>query len=171
MLEIIPIEINDELRPGFLLQAEGALYITRTRVLAVDAPRTVRIFLKRMYLCEEKQLLPDWATFVNGILNVDGLSPNAARDNFRRDTMSERLRDRLGDIIVAHFENLRENEPRRLSEILAYHDFGIKAACYYYDLFFEKFGHLLEWRINGKSNAGGGSNRPFAGMFSVMTRP
>ena len=152
VLEVIPVREQGE----HGVDAQGLLYITRTRVVGTDAPRTIRVFLKRMFLCEDaKELLPPWATFVNGIVNTRDLSPNAARDNFARDEAHQRLRDRLGDIIVAHFEHLRDAEPQRLSEILAYHDFGIKAACHYYDRFFEKFGHLLEWRINARSPAVG----------------
>lgn len=155
VLETIPIRIADPATAdGAALDAEGLLYITRTRVLVTDIPRTVRVFLKRMFLCEDaKELLPRWATFVNGIINTPSLTPNAARDNFTRDASYARLRDRLGDIIVAHLEHLREREPESLSEILAYHDLSIKAACYYYQPFFEKFAHLLEWRINAASRA------------------
>lgn len=150
VLEIIPVREAGE----HGVDAQGLLYITRSRVVGRDAPRTIRVFLKRMFLCEDaKELLPAWATFVNGIVNTRDLKPNAARDNFARDQAHQRLRDRLGDIIVAHFEHLRDAEPQRLSEILAYHDFGIKAACHYYDKFFEKLGHLLEWRINARSPA------------------
>lgn len=163
VLEVIPVRVDpseagDGSEPP--LHAEGLLYITRTRVIVRDAPRTVRVFLHRMFLCEEaKELLPPWATFVNGIINTSSLTPNAARDNFARDANYTRLRERLGDIIVAHFEHLREQEPSRLSQILAYHDLGIKAACYYHEPFFEKFGHLLEWRINAKSPAARSGSR------------
>jgi HSP90 family molecular chaperone len=155
VLEVIPIRIDDlesDGKPSLL--AEGLLYVTRTRVFGRDTPRTVRVFLKRVFLCEgAKELLPPWANFINGIINTSSLSPNAARDNLTHDESYARLRDRLGDLIVAHFERLKEKEPQRLSEILAYHDLGIKAACHYYDPFFEKFGHLLEWRVNGTSAA------------------
>jgi molecular chaperone HtpG len=162
VLEVIPIRINDPAADGkCALHAEGLLYITRTRLIATDAPRTVRVFLKRMFLCEEaKAILPPWARFINGIINTRSLSPNAARDNFTRDASFTSLRDRLGDLIVDHFEHLREKEPQRLSEILAYHDLGIKAACFHYDPFFDKFAHLLEWRINAKSAASNDRNRP-----------
>jgi molecular chaperone HtpG len=160
VLEVIPVNEDDDSGP----KISGLLYITRTRVVGRDAPRIVRVFLKRMFLCENaKDLLPSWATFVNGILNTPALSPNAARDNFARDAQFERLRDRLGEIIVAHFESLKKSNPSRLSEILVYHDLAIKSACHYYDPFFEKFGHLLEWRINGQSPAAKpGRERQFA---------
>src|SRR5579883_879543 len=162
VLEVIPIAIKEAAGDGKpAVSAEGLLYITRTRRFGVDTPRAVRVFLKRMFLCEDaKEILPPWATFVNGIINTGSLTPNAARDNFTRDEAFNLLRDRLGDIIVAHFEHLREKEPQRLSEILAYHDLAIKAACYYYQPFFHKFGHLLEWRVNTKAAAARRTGRP-----------
>src|SRR5262249_27052955 len=87
VLEVIPVRIDEAAQDGApALWAEGLLYITRTRVFGRDAPRTVRVFLKRMFVCEEaKDVLPPWATFVNGIINTRSLSPNAARDNFAHD--------------------------------------------------------------------------------------
>ncbi len=82
VLEVIPVREHGE----HGVDAQGLLYITRTRVVGRDAPRTVRVFLKRMFLCENaKELPPPWATFVNGILNTRDLKPNAARDNFARE--------------------------------------------------------------------------------------
>jgi HSP90 family molecular chaperone len=143
VLEVIPVKEPD---------VEGLLYITRSRAIGRAVPRTVRVFLKRMFLCDGgAELLPSWATFVNGILNTATLKPNAARDNYVSDGTSDRVRDRLGELVIAHLDGLKVSNPQRLSEILAYQDFGIKAACHYYDEFFAKFGHLLEWRVNPKS--------------------
>nr|VFJ64885.1 MAG: Molecular chaperone, HSP90 family [Candidatus Kentron sp. FW] len=148
VLEVIPLAERGA------VNVSGVLYITRTRVIDWDTPRVLRVFQKRLFLCENTpEILPRWAGFVNGVIDTPDLSPNAARDNFRRDDAFERLRERLGELIIAHFEKLKETNRERLSEILAYHDLAIKAACHYYDVFFEKFGHLLEWRVNSKSPA------------------
>ena len=142
VLEVIPLPEND-------IGASGLLYITRTRVIGRDAPRTLRIFQKRMFVSENcNELLPTWATFVNGIVNINHLKPNAARDSFIRDDNFDRVRSSLGAIIIHHFEVLQKANPSRLSEILSYHELAIKAACGYYDEFFDKFIHLLEWKVN-----------------------
>lgn len=176
VLEVIPLdEVGD-------INISGVLYITRTRVIGRDTPRTIRVFQKRMFLCESTpEVLPRWAGFVNGIFNTSNLNPNAARDNFQRDEHWVTLRDRLGEIIIAHFDKLKENNQERLSEILAYHDLQIKAACHYYDAFFEKFGHLLEWKVNSQSPAAlnnktrmGGRNTAMfddAGEYAWVTLP
>lgn len=148
VLEVIPVNLEGDLR------ATGLLYVTKTRVLGTDQPRTIRLFQRRMFVCENTpEILPSWATFVNGIINSPDLTPNAARDNFIKDNAYQELREKLGLCVIEHFEQLREENPRRLSEILAYHVIAIKAACYYHNTFFDKFGHLLEWRVNGGSPA------------------
>ena len=160
VLEVIPLHETGDVK------VSGVLYITRTRVIARDTPRVIRVFQKRMFLCENTpEILPKWAGFVNGVINTSDLSPNAARDNFRRDEKFERLRDYLGEQVIAHFEKLKANNRERLSEILAYHDLAIKAACHYYDPFFEKFWHMLEWRVNSQSMAAKTMSRPGGRRF------
>lgn len=144
VLEVIPVQLPD-------LSVSGALYITRTRVVQRTAPRAIRLFVNRMFICEkETELVPEWAQFVNGVICAqDGLlTLTAARDNFIRDENLNSLQTELGNIIVRHMEDLAANESQRFSEILRYHDFSIKAACHYYDEFFDKFADLLEWRTN-----------------------
>ncbi len=116
--------------PQMQLDFDGLLQLVANN--GQDAPRTIRVFQKRMFLCENTpEILPNWATFVNGVINTPDLVPTAARDNFRRDDTFNRLRDRLGECIVHHFEQLRDSNPERLSEILSYHDLAIKSACHY----------------------------------------
>ncbi len=155
VLEAIPIQLSGK------VNAQGVLYITRTRTVGIDSPRTVHLFLKRMFLRENAtEILPRWASFVNGVINTSDLKPTAARDNFvrndaasdyvRNDAASD-LRDALGDLVIRHLDDLHARNSERFSQILRYHDLGIKAACHYYrDTFFKKFAHLLEWRTNSK---------------------
>lgn len=151
VLETIPLRVDEQ---G--LKARGVLYISRARLVAVEAPRTVRVFQKRMFLCENAvDLLPKWLTFVNGVVDTPSLVPTAARDNFQRDETFGRLREALGRVVIAHLDRLRATDPTRLAQILNYHELNIKAACDYYDDFFDRFAHLLEWRVNSGQATGG----------------
>ncbi|MEV4567666.1 ATP-binding protein [Nonomuraea sp. NPDC049419] len=145
VLEAIPVRLNEPVR------VEGVLYISRTRLVNIDQPRTVRVFQNRMFLCENAaDVLPTWARFVNGVINTPDLTPTAARDNFIRDEAAGRLSAALGDVIIRHLEGLRQSDPERFTDIIRYHRLGFLAACYYYDAFFEKFAHLLLWRTNDR---------------------
>lgn len=146
VLEAIPVNLTEG-ADG--VAASGVLYITKTRVFAIDAPRNVRIFQKRMFLCENApEVLPKWATFVNGVLDAPTLTPTAARDTFVRNAAAERLAEALGNLVIRHLEGLQKEDPARLAEILSYHSLSLKAACNYHQEFRKKFLHLLLWRTN-----------------------
>ncbi|MEM1183302.1 MAG: ATP-binding protein, partial [Acidobacteriota bacterium] len=122
VLEVIPFHVDTE-EDGIRLRADGLLYVTRTRRVAGDTPRTIRLFQKRMFVCENTpEIFPRWAVFINGILNTPDLRPNAARDNFVRDESYGLLREKIGEAVIAYFEYLGKSDPDRLSHILAYHD-------------------------------------------------
>ena len=142
VLEVIPLNLSGD------VQASGVLYISRTHVFQAQESNTVRVFLNRMFLCENKDVLPKWAQFINGIINTSTLTPTAARDTFIRNEQSKRLQKAIGNPIIEHLEYLSQTKPKRFSQILRYHNLGIKSACYYHDEFFAKFAHLLEWRTN-----------------------
>jgi len=144
ILEVIPFSLSGEVK------ASGVLYLTKTRTLGIDIPRSVRLYLHRMFLCDNApDILPKWATFVNGIINAEGLTPTAARDNFIRDGATDRLRQALGELIIEHLETLHREDPERFRAIQQFHAIGVKAACFYHEDLFAKLAPLLLWRTNG----------------------
>jgi len=144
ILEVIPFSLSDQVK------ASGVLYLTKTRTLGIDIPRSVRLYLHRMFLCDNApDILPKWATFVNGIINAEDLTPTAARDNFLRDEAADRLRQALGELIIAHLEKLHQQDPDRFRAIQQFHAIGVKAACFYHEDLFAKLAPLLLWRTNG----------------------
>ena len=147
VLEVIPFDLKEN------HGADGVLYISAARAIGVDAPRTVQIYLNRMFVSGNvPEILPRWASFVNGVINSTSLEPTAARDNIVRSPEFDLLRERLGDLIVCHFERIRDTNPGRFSEILKFHALRIRAACLAYPEFFAKFSDLLEWRVNAGVN-------------------
>lgn len=146
LLEAIPVALT---RHEHGVDAAGVLYITKMRVFAIDAPRNVRVFQKRMFLCENApDVLPKWASFVNGVLDAPSLTPNAARDSFIRNADSDRLTEVLGAVVISHLEALQKEDPERFGEILRYHELSIKGACFYHEDFRRKFIRHLPWRTN-----------------------
>lgn len=168
VLEAIPIRITQPVR------VDGVLYISRYRLIGVDQPRTVRVFQNRMFLCDNAaDILPNWARFVNGIINTSDLTPTAARDNFLRDEAAERVQQALGKAIIEHLETLRRDDPARFLDIARFHRLGFAAACYYYDDFFKRFADLLTWRTNrgGWSTTAGRTEPNVVGRESEMFSP
>ena len=107
VLEAIPVSLRDD------VQAEGVLYVSRLRVFGLQPRRTVRVFQSRMFLTEKSpDLLPEWAQFVNGIIESPSLTPNAARDDFVRNDIWRRLREALGEVVISHLLQLKERQPQ-----------------------------------------------------------
>ena len=148
LIETFPVRLTQPFRAG------GILYISRLRTFGVRVPRNVLIFQDRMFVTNDAELLPPWAEFVSGIIETAGLTPNAARDGFIKNKAWSQLREALGDLIISGMDKLRETNRKQLSYILKYHDLGIKAACHQHEPFFQKFAHLLEWRVNRLPNHG-----------------
>lgn len=143
ILEVIPFTLPAPYR------ASGVLYLTKTRTVGIEIPRSVRLYLRRMFLAENApDLLPKWATFVNGIINAEDLTPTAARDNYIRDHAAEQLRTVLGEIILAHLKTLHAKDPERFRLIQHYHALGIKAACTYHEDLYAELADVLLWRTN-----------------------
>jgi len=145
VLETIYFDFRDGVR------ANGVLYITTTRSFQIDPPRHVRLCQSRMLLTERAdELLPKWATFINGIVDSPDIRSNAARDDFVRDATAEELTERLGARIVEYLTALHAEKPERFKEIVQYHNLGLMAACWYQNDFFDRFYDLLLWRVNRK---------------------
>lgn len=155
VLEVIPfsVEVDECL-------AAGVLYLTKTRTLGIAIERSVRLYLSRMFLTDQaSDLLPKWATFVNGVINAEGLTPTAARDNYFRNSAADRVREALGQVVLEHFASLHQHNPERFRAIQRYHALGVKAACFYHQDLFSRLAPMLLWRTAGWA-ANGMVSRP-----------
>ncbi len=101
-----------------------------------------------MFVAKDAELLPEWATIVGGIIETTGLTPNAARDGFIKNKAWSRLREALGELIITGMDRLRETNRKQLSYILKYHKPWDKSCLPPPRAIFQKFAHLLEWRVN-----------------------
>ena len=82
-----------------------------------------RTYLKNMLLSEKTQnLLPDWAFFVQCVVNVKDLRPTASRESFYEDASFEAAREDLGECLRRYLINLSRQDPVRLRQFIAIHD-------------------------------------------------
>ena len=108
----------------------GVLGITDRASGGVDARGTVDLFVGRMFIAGElRTLLPEWATFVRGVVECDALVPNAARDGIMATPTLASVRDALGRAIVQRLTWLASEEPSRLRDVLEWHGCEVLRAC------------------------------------------
>src|SRR5262249_25545950 len=95
-LDILPLDepasLPDPLRPGARVEARirGVLGITDRHVPDVNSRGTVEIYVARMFITSgSRDALPSWARFIQGVIECDALTLNAARDGIMKDEALE----------------------------------------------------------------------------------
>ncbi len=66
----------------------------------------------------DRELLPEWASFVRGVVDCPDLQPTAARDTMCADDAYHALRDALGKTIVAALLDLAVHDPAAFSALV-----------------------------------------------------
>lgn len=123
-LDIIPIRME---KP---VSIAGALYVSPQRVPGFSESATVMVTVRRMVISRRVQdLVPDWALFVRGVLELHECSPTASREDLVRNEAFAKVRGALQDRIFEHFEQLAENHPDRMQAILNWHRYTFAGAA------------------------------------------
>ena len=74
-------------------------------------------------------LLPAWASFLRGVLEVNGCSPTASREDLVRDEPFAAARAALEDLLLSHLEHLADADPPRLAAVVAWHRYALAGAA------------------------------------------
>ncbi|MBL9083619.1 MAG: ATP-binding protein [Planctomycetales bacterium] len=118
-LDVIPVQISP---PGDI---QGALYVSPQRVPGFSGDAVVTATVLRMVVSRDiRGLLPDWASFLRGVLELRGCSPTASREDLQRDGAFQAAREALEDYLLHHFEKLAQTEPQRFEAVLAWHRYA-----------------------------------------------
>lgn len=108
----------------------GALYVTPQRTPGfTDAP-TVTVTVHRMIISRRIHgLLPEWASFVRGVLELPECSPTASREDLVRDAIFYSVRDQIDLLLFNHFESLARKNPSRWQSLIAWHRYLLAGAA------------------------------------------
>lgn len=107
----------------------GVAYIMPYKVQFSGAKQH-KIYLKRMYLCEQaNNLLPEWTSFVKCIINTNELRPTASRESLMDDDLMKVAKKELSDCFKNYLKVLMLNDVKTLSEIINTHHIYIKALA------------------------------------------
>ncbi len=110
-------------------QVEGIALILDQSV-APGGKRPHRVYLRGMLLAEEADnLLPDWAFFVQMIVNANDLRPTASRESFYEDKKLDSAREALGEQLRTYLLNLAKTDPQRFNRILSIHELALKSLA------------------------------------------
>lgn len=127
-----PFTWTDGSRPGGEASGRvlGVLGITDRRTPGVNVRGTVDVYINRMFIGgANRDILPPWASFLQGVIECDDLTPNAARDNVVRNVALGRVQEVLGSRIVRELIDLSQREHQRFVEIMRWHSYPVLAMC------------------------------------------
>jgi molecular chaperone HtpG len=114
-------------RPAALV---GALYVTPRRTPGFAGEAVVTATVRRMVISRKIQgLLPEWAPFLRGVLELGDCSPTLSREDLVRDAAFQHAREELERLLFEHFERLAIAEPIRWEAILAWHRYTLAGAA------------------------------------------
>lgn len=108
----------------------GALYVSPQRTPGfTDAP-VITVTVRRMIISRNLQgLLPEWASFLRGVLELSECSPTTSREDLVRDAAFHLVRDRLDALILEHFQKLATESPARWQSLIAWHRYLLAGAA------------------------------------------
>lgn len=123
-IDVIPIRIE---KPVLIA---GALYISPQRTPGFADEATVAVTVRRMVISRRvRDLLPPWAGFLRGVLELEDCSPTASREDLVRDDRFQMVRSALEDFLFNHLEKLAEEEASRLEAIVNWHRYILAGAA------------------------------------------
>lgn len=109
-------------------RVRGVLAITDRHVPDVNARGTVDVYVNRMFIgAANREVLPPWARFLQGVVECDELTPNAARDNVVRNAALAAIQRHLGLLIVRELTELSQRNHQRFIEIMRWHSYHVLA--------------------------------------------
>ena len=129
-------------------RAYGVLYITSLPIPGIGVSGVVDIYVRRMCVrLGDNELLPEWATFVRGLVDAD-LQPTASRDNLQRDASYHRLRRALGQSVINALLDLQKADPGHFNRLCAWHHVGIKGMALRDEAFLTAVAEQLPFTTN-----------------------
>ncbi|CVK15191.1 molecular chaperone HtpG [Apibacter mensalis] len=109
---------------------KGIAYIMPYKVQFTGNTKQNKIYLKRMFLCEEaKGLLPEWSTFVRCVVNTNSLRPTASRESLMNDKLMVDAKNELTLCFKDYLKYLTVTDTEILSQIIKIHHLYIKALA------------------------------------------
>ncbi|MTG96915.1 MULTISPECIES: HSP90 family protein [Myroides] len=110
-------------------ELQGVAFIIPNKV-NTTATKEHKIFLKRMYLCDQAtNLLPEWTSFVRCIINSNALQPTASRESLMNNTVLQETKKELSDCFKNYLKTLSLTNIEVLEQIITIHHMFIKSLA------------------------------------------
>ena len=108
----------------------GALYVTPRRTPGFAGESVVSATVRRMVISRKIQgLLPQWAPFLRGVLELNDCTPTLSREDLVRDDTFDQVRAAIETMLYEHLERLAQNDRTRLDSVIVWHRYTLAGAA------------------------------------------
>ena len=143
ILHVIPIKVTDS------HDVEGILYVSDRRTYDFETGGPIDIYQNRVFVeSKTREILPQWATFIGGVIDSSTLTLTAARDRVVQDSTFQRVRKLLSDLIINALLQMKVEDPEKLSRLLRWHGTQIKGMSIAHEDFFKAICDLVPFETN-----------------------
>ncbi len=108
----------------------GALYITPRRTPGFAGQAVVTVTVRRMVVSRQIQgLVPEWAPFLRGVLELNNCTPTLSREDLVRDASFAQVRSAIEALLYDHLERLAQDDRTRLESVMSWHRYTLAGAA------------------------------------------
>jgi molecular chaperone HtpG len=101
---------------------QGFLFVPPGSVASVREYGDLNVYIRRMFICErERDLLPQWARFVRGVIECPLLQPTASREGIHQDENFELVRQALEGQLGRGLQALAREDPPTWRKVVRGH--------------------------------------------------
>jgi molecular chaperone HtpG len=147
-LSVLPLE-DVATEDGKSIPLRGALYVPPRSIISIQEFGDVTVYVRRMLITEnDRDLLPDWARFVSGVIDCPLLNPTASRETLRHDEVYAAVQEGLARQLLAHFERVASEAPLDWAAIVQAHNDLIKGWAVRSPELFLRVADLVSFRTS-----------------------
>ncbi|MDO5567292.1 MAG: hypothetical protein Q4G59_11595, partial [Planctomycetia bacterium] len=109
---------------------QGALYVSPERLPGFSQEAMVAVTIRRMIISRKIEgLIPPWASFVRGVLELPDCRPTASREDLVQDESFQLARGVIEEELFRFFEQLTETRPRIWESLLDWHRYMLAGSA------------------------------------------
>ncbi|MEL6348474.1 MAG: ATP-binding protein [Myxococcota bacterium] len=110
--------------------SRGLLWIQDGGTYGSSDNRRLVLFVRGMLISEDvRELLPRWAGFIGGVLESDGLTPTASREDVQKDAAFFELQSTLNDALVEGLLTIAHEQPSAWRRVVMRHREALLGAA------------------------------------------
>ena len=150
-LAIIPLQ-DEQIDLGhdtIHVPLRGFLFVPPGTVASIQEYGDLTVFIRRMFICDQQRnLLPQWARFVRGVIDCPYLQPTASREELQQDENFFRVQQALQKQLVNGMKDIAQNQPDTWKIIVRGHRDVIMGWAVKDDDFFAAVAPIITFRTS-----------------------